>query len=830
MDNYLVDEDEFTSIVGRPNDGMRFSSYGHGTKKIKNNKEFVNEYAGQWIPDLISEGEYVDAMQHMDAMRRQLDDDVRRRGSPYSPFVTRSPGMRETETERLTRAQRQAQAEEAASKAATLAAKGRLSTYVDDLWQVEQLESTDKHCQAFGADKAKFEAHHRAALTAKFGADLRRSPDGKTFVRWIDDELLAIRDRKKLVENMLSSTVQSAHAVTTELELVTGAQHTLPALKDLNSAQRHLASTKHLLELANMLVLQLQEQVETKLRRRYWASLSSAVQRDLAPSTLGGTKAKALFAEHEAAARASVLASLSQIPKTVPSMEAALAGLRDVEVKTPDDKCPQCGKHLARRKRGYDGAVFIGCTGYPTCVYAWSVELGDRIEMRTLAAVLAEGLVNVDAQTAWHRAGLPDSEWLSTRTSLGPHDSDVTTWLWALGNAQEHGAIERLRDASLALGVVDKWRNRAKKAWSAWLGEAHTFDPVDDLVRECLSRFSTRYFEQTCSLLDLEVPDTLTDALRWRWLFQRHLSSNQMTALQEHLLVCAPPSLEKAWSAWLGGDVAYVKNERNEALSALVEALSERIGLDRLRVALERTGLTWSIAVDDAVDTGTSLAHATWRRQIEAARSQGQSKLEQLRRALKFQLTLANFDKVGDLGWFDELWTAWTGECTRAKEDGNVMVRKVKGESMTEYKAVVASTSTISGLMAAGVEMAKDDLGDATWRTAATEAIELAKVPVKAGLKRVTGFGKPFAKFMHDAVDTPLGEGALAVTLGFGIAAYAPLCGKTLGPKTVRLSKELRVWGFEKYTSKVARFIIAPIRNELTALVESLPGLASLES
>jgi hypothetical protein len=429
-------------------------------------------------------------------------------------------------------------------------------------------------------------------------------------------------------------------------------------------------------------------------------------------------------------------------------MEAALAGLRDVEVKTPDDKCPQCGKHLARRKRGYDGAVFIGCTGYPTCVYAWSVELGDRIEMRTLAAVLAEGLVNVDAQTAWHRAGLPDSEWLSTRTSLGPHDSDVATWLWALGNAQEHGAIERLRDASLALGVVDKWRNRAKKAWSAWLG----------------------------------------------------------------------------------GDVAYVKNERNEALSALVEALSERIGLERLRVALERTGLTWSIAVDDAVDTGASLAHATWRRQIEAARSQGQSKLEQLRRALKFQLTLANFDKVGDLGWFDELWTAWTGECTRAKEDGNVMVRKVKGESMTEYKAVVASTSTISGLMAAGVEMAKDDLGDATWRTAAAEAIELAKVPVKAGLKRVTGFGKPFAKFMHDAVDTPLGEGALAVTLGFGIAAYAPLRGKTLGPKTVRLSKELRVWGFEKYTSKVARFIIAPIRNELTALVESLPGLASLES
>lgn len=54
---------------------------------------------------------------------------------------------------------------------------------------------------------------------------------------------------------------------------------------------------------------------------------------------------------------------------------------------------------------------------------------------------------------------------------------------------------------------------------------------------------------------------------------------------------------------------------------------------------------------------------------------------------------------------------------------------------------------------------------------------------------------------------------------------YGPLCSATLGPKTMRLSKELRVRGLKPITDVIGKKFIRPISKHLTTLIEGLPSI-----
>lgn len=61
--------------------------------------------------------------------------------------------------------------------------------------------------------------------------------------------------------------------------------------------------------------------------------------------------------------------------------------------------------------------------------------------------------------------------------------------------------------------------------------------------------------------------------------------------------------------------------------------------------------------------------------------------------------------------------------------------------------------------------------------------------------------------------------------MGWSIMGYGPLRGTTLGPRTTRLSKELRVRGLKPITDLVGKRFIRPISKRLTTLIEGLPAI-----
>jgi ssDNA-binding Zn-finger/Zn-ribbon topoisomerase 1 len=160
-----------------------------------------------------------------------------------------------------------------------------------------------------------------------------------------------------------------------------------------------------------------------------------------------------------------------------------------------------------------------------------------------------------------------------------------------------------------------------------------------------------------------------------------------------------------------------------------------------------------------------------------------------------------------------------------------MQVQKEEKSDMASTKsdgqAVKGEPST--GMAGFLLEMTKEDLGDAVWRTTADEVVETCKIPAKTALRKLqrTSLGKPVASFTLKAIDHPLGEGVFSLACGLGIVTYGPLMGRALGPKTMRLSKELRVKGLKPFTDLFARTIIAPVRGTITKLVESLPDQAS---
>lgn len=145
-----------------------------------------------------------------------------------------------------------------------------------------------------------------------------------------------------------------------------------------------------------------------------------------------------------------------------------------------------------------------------------------------------------------------------------------------------------------------------------------------------------------------------------------------------------------------------------------------------------------------------------------------------------------------------------------------------KDEETKKMASKTGEKSTFDSIVDTVTTTTKEDAVDASWRTAAAEATEIAKPVAKQILKEVGG---TFAKPLIAGIDTPIGTGAVSWVTGWAIMGYGPLRGKELGPKTMRLSKELRIAGIQPLTNALAKRFIAPMRKRLTTLLEDLPSL-----
>jgi ssDNA-binding Zn-finger/Zn-ribbon topoisomerase 1 len=287
------------------------------------------------------------------------------------------------------------------------------------------------------------------------------------------------------------------------------------------------------------------------------------------------------------------------------------------------------------------------------------------------------------------------------------------------------------------------------------------------------------------------------------------------------------PDCRYAWGMELGSTHSGVSVEQpgvsvvttdSDPLAALVRALARHFttrdacdlcveaGLDLQRPmpldASDTSSVAWTVLLCEAVVQG--------REQALQARVRG-----------ALDVFGAGTSKV-----VDGLWATWSSctSCTTPGTAATVKKEEVK-ETMSEEKTMTTTAPGIGAAFDMFVEMTKDDTGDAAWRTGADETVEILKAPAMVALKKMqrTALGKPAAAWALKALNHPLGEGVFSWASGMAIVTYGPLRGKALGPKTMRLSKELRVKGIKPFTDLFAKTIIAPVRVAIVKLVENLP-------
>lgn len=206
-----------------------------------------------------------------------------------------------------------------------------------------------------------------------------------------------------------------------------------------------------------------------------------------------------------------------------------------------------------------------------------------------------------------------------------------------------------------------------------------------------------------------------------------------------------------------------------------------------------------------------------WRQLLEQA--QRQNRLSQLRCALLESISPDSRKKK-----LFEQWATWneSNKCTDAAPVGMVVEKDKVEDNMMIDKS--NGKSTIDTIVDTVVSTTKEDSVDAAWLTAADEALEIGKPVAKQILKEFAGSG-PMGKKVLSAIDSPIGEGAVAWTMGWAIMGYGPLRGNALGAKTLRLSKALRVRGLKPVTDMLAKRFIRPMSKRLTTLIEGLPAL-----
>lgn len=191
---------------------------------------------------------------------------------------------------------------------------------------------------------------------------------------------------------------------------------------------------------------------------------------------------------------------------------------------------------------------------------------------------------------------------------------------------------------------------------------------------------------------------------------------------------------------------------------------------------------------------------------------------------------------------FANLWNAWhelrrfeihehqkdAAPCTITVCDGK--------NNQTEQEQVVRKNMATNGISNVGgvcstiintvVSETTADGADAGWRSLAEEALEVGKPVVRQLVKETFGAGLT-ARKINAAMATPIGEGAIAWTMGWAIMGYGPLRGKSLGAKTLRLSKELRVRGLQPITDTIGRKFIRPISKRLAEMLENIPDFVN---
>jgi hypothetical protein len=113
----------------------------------------------------------------------------------------------------------------------------------------------------------------------------------------------------------------------------------------------------------------------------------------------------------------------------------------------------------------------------------------------------------------------------------------------------------------------------------------------------------------------------------------------------------------------------------------------------------------------------------------------------------------------------------------------------------------------------------KSDGTDAAWRVAAKQAAKSVKAPVVAALQRTT-LPTGVIGFFVSQFDTDNGEAVLAFVLGT-VMGYVPQLGTD--PKFIRLARELRVLGMDRFLSKVADVMLNPLREQFVEIVKAIP-------
>jgi len=433
------------------------------------------------------------------------------------------------------------------------------------------------------------------------------------------------------------------------------------------------------------------------------------------------------------------------------------------------EQCPLCGTKLRDRKRSVDDGAFVGCGKWPDCGFAWSPMWGATIPCRgdefgKTVTVMA-GVY--DAACVWRLAREACVDLPGELTTNDPH----AAWTEVLKAADACGRVKKLFDIALieypAARTVQGRRMVA--AWQSWKHGRVEAEPL-------------RAVEKKMPAIKSDPMKIATDA-------------------NLHALCCTLADL------FTMGEAATLCRSAGLDSSTGVRMADTRICRD---------DVTWTPTADG------------WRQLLEQA--QRQNRLSQLRCALLESISPDSRKKIflresdSRKKKLFEQWATWneSNKCTDAAPVGMVVEKDKVEDNMMIDKS--NRKSTIDTIVDTVVSTTKEDSVDAAWLTAADEALEIGKPVAKQILKEFAGSG-PMGKKVLSAIDSPIGEGAVAWTMGWAIMGYGPLRGNALGAKTLRLSKALRVRGLKPVTDMLAKRFIRPMSKRLTTLIEGLPAL-----
>lgn len=510
------------------------------------------------------------------------------------------------------------------------------------------------------------------------------------------------------------------------------------------------------------------------LRRQYWSRITEDDRELLAHTTPESSSKTTLRNKHAALAEEHMQLGVTKIGADagIIDLERALIGhgpdgLSEHTSWHGGESCPVCDSALEDRTRAVDGGSFTGCSTWPKCGFAWSPMWG-----ATTAAIDGfDNMVNViasvyEAKAAWRLAREAGPIVTDARTT----DDPVIAWRKVLRAADEQGRVKQLLDIVMIEYAVTS-SPQGRKIAAAWQSWKHGRAEV------------------------------------------KHAAPAKVAPKEKKM------SVPKRYPA---KSVAVDKLRQLSARLAELFTLSEAASMCRAAGMDSSTGVHMHDVDITGADVRWPVANG-WCQLLEQAEAQG--RLEQLRR-----IVINAIPQSTDWLRVDTLWCAWreSNACTGDAPLGMIAKKDVEENIMAEssVSSIKGSTekSKLDSIVDIMVATTKEDGEDAAWLTAADEALEIGKPVARQIVREFAGPG-PIAKKALAMIDSPIGEGAVAWTMGWAIMGYGPLRGKELGARTMRLSKALRVRGLKPLTDVVGKKFIRPISKRLTTLIEGLPNL-----